>query len=149
MSSRPKAPRASGYVVKCNRCDVPFPSQVIDSDGIGYCVNCGWKKGYKGADRQNQCLTCFNHTGFDKKGNVLCAALMYQMADGTWRDRSNQAQRCHFVDTGMRKICKPITPDARPSPEYECECYENIEGKSREYIARFDPENFYSRKRFW
>lgn len=149
MSSRPKAP--VGLFIggpRCKRCDVPFASGIM-SDGIGYCRNCQWEQGYEGPQRPSQCVSCFNNIGLDKKGHVQCAALMYQMRDGTWRDRTNQAERCHFIEMGMKKICQPIVPDTRKKPEFMCECYEDLKGKSRDHVRLMDPLSFYSRKRFW
>lgn len=104
---------------------------------------------YRGPARKKLCETCFNCVGVDKKGRSLCAAMMYQMPDGTWRDRYNNELRHQYRDCGMDKVSTPIVPVSM-NPQYFCESYERLnEGETRETIRLTDPKRFYDKRRFW
>lgn len=116
---------------------------------LKWCTTCNcFQKIYRGPPRESLCKSCFNCVG-ESKGNSLCAALMYQMSDGTWRDRYNMDHRGEYRQGGMEKIrhlIKPLPTEAR----YVCECYEPLIGdETRESIAISDPVRFYNRTRFF
>ena len=110
---------------RCTVCNTPFESGQVDRSGIGWCASCHWEKGYRGPQRPSQCSSCFNNVG--TIGEPLCAALMYQMADGTWRDRSNRAENVSYSgkrdhNGKFKETTTPIRPAKRTKAEYVCEC---------------------------
>jgi hypothetical protein len=75
---------------------------------------------------------------------------MFEMPDGTWRDRYNQTHSARYFDTGMRKVLTPISPSTMDKAQFTCECYERLgEGETRESIRVQDPLRFYDRSRFF
>lgn len=128
---------------KCRHCDSLFDGKV-DNEEIGFCPQCGWSKAYRGPQRPNLCNSCFHNVG-TFKAKPKCAAMMYQMPDGTWRDRYNQATRSIYHNTGMSKTIEKIEPTFR-STTFECECYEFLRG-TREELREQDPLKFYDRHR--
>jgi hypothetical protein len=116
---------------------------------MGFCHEHRWEKGYMGPQRPNQCLTCFNNVGKDKRGRVLCGFQKYQNEQGEWCNTAGKTHDERLVDCGRAKVRTPVKPDPRPKPEYVCDGYEDNKGRTREQIRLEDPLFFYSRDRFW
>ena len=144
---------------KCLVCD----SEILGAKpGVGkdkdmrWCEPCqSFQKVYRGTPRKPLCVSCFNCVGishrqpYQPKPRYACAALMYQMPDGTWRDRYNTENRSYMRNSGMDKVIEPIKPNMMAAT-HSCECYEFIgEGETRDSIERNDPLRFYDRSRFF
>lgn len=141
------ANNAIQHPARCMHCDQLTPGPV-DTDGTSFCNSCGWSKVHTKGPRESQCGSCFNKVNVS--GAIRCAALMYQMPDGTWRDRYNQAQKTTYREGGVYKDIKPVTPTLMRAPQYNCDCYEKIgAAETRESIRLEDPLRFYSKSRFW
>lgn len=75
---------------------------------------------------------------------------MYQMPDGTWRDRYNQAKVTTYREGGVIKHETPVFPHRRQKPTYVCDLYERLaDGETRESVQINDPLRFYHRSRFF
>lgn len=135
---------------RCLQCDGEVSLTGTNDDGGRWCESCkSFQTVYRGPPRPNLCDSCFNCVG-KEKGKSLCAAMKYQMTDGTWRDRYNQAERSEYRQGGMDRVLHPIKPTAMSTIQYVCECYELLpEGETRESIQINDPLCFYSRARFF
>ena len=133
---------------KCVVCDAEVLGakrlQNADREQL-WCEACkSFQNTYRGPQRAPLCGSCFNNV--DGK----CAAMKYQMPDGTWRDRYNQAHTSEYRQMGMDRVTKPIEPTRMTKPQYDCECYEFLgENQTRETIRINDPLRFYDKSRFW
>lgn len=134
---------------RCAVCNHEVLGQTAKGE-LKWCEPChSFQKVYRGPPRQPLCGSCFNCVGVNKDKKPLCAAMMYQMSDGTWRDRYNMDHRGEYRQGGMEKIRHPIKPTPM-STQYVCECYEPLLGEeTRESIAISDPKRFYNRTRFF
>jgi len=144
-SNHPLPKRRARHCIHCSL----LVSGHIDKQWVGFCKKCGWSKTYP-SEQEAQCFSCFNNVG-SKGKRLLCAALMYKMPDGTWRDRYNKASVRSFKRGAISvstNVEVPVTPSPM-DPQYDCECYEDTGGKTREQIRLEDPLKFYSKKRFW
>lgn len=130
--------------VVCNA-DIMKGKPQAKGDESRWCENCrSFEKVYRGPPRSTLCGSCFNNV--DGK----CAAMMYQVADGSWRDRYNQAETITYREGGVYRDVKPILPKRMTKPQYVCECYEPLaDGETRESIRIRDPLRFYNKTRFW
>lgn len=133
----------------CKVCNSPVSNHFPREEFL-WCASCNqYQPVYRGPVRRSLCETCFNCVGTDARGRYLCAALMYEMPDGTWRDRYNNSHRSEYRQNGMTKVKHPILPDPRPAT-YVCECFEELKnGETRESIKISDPVRFYDKRRFW
>lgn len=146
VTSNQPTPVRKDTVPVCAVCDVPFPSGKWDGR-VGWCERCKWEKGYVGPQRANKCLTCLNNISLAGQKPV-CAFMMYQMVDGTWRDRYGQATHTIYGNGGMTKHTQDVKPSTRKKPTFVCEGYENTQGRTREQVKLEDPEHFFSKARF-
>lgn len=140
----------SRYAPCCLMCDTPFEN-ILSRDEHRWCKSCrSFQKSYRGPKRDPLCRTCFNCVDMGRHPHeYVCAALKYQMPDGTWRDRYNQDHSARYFDSGMRKVNTPLKPD-KVEGRFDCECYEYLEeGMTREKMRIQDPLRFYDRSRFF